>query len=298
MSINQKSLLSWLVWTPLKFSVLALVLLFLFIFTLYMIYPDASNMLIALTTLVGIICAAACIYHKLPKKNMDQKSFIALTNLQMLVVSTAFIIAMLLINEYKDVIVMRFWLMNYQINASVLAIATLIAVFFLYLIGIFVTSLYAKYSRCREMGISAWKIILSMPFGFSLLWTPGYLLKDQNKSTPAVSIHSKWYSKITEKIINNQLYTVFSFIIMVVYSGFFYGFNASFITLASVLIFAIWFKISGLSSFRQQQKKLYSYTSIILNILVLIGIIGYSSLQHAPDVTVNISDIETVETTN
>ena len=76
------------------------------------------------------------------------------------------------------------------------------------------------------------------------------------------------------------------------------GFNASFITLASVLIFAIWFKISGLSSFRQQQKKLYSYTSIILNILVLIGIIGYSSLQHAPDVTVNISDIETVETTN
>jgi hypothetical protein len=50
----------------------------------------------------------------------------------------------------------------------------------LYLIGVALSGIYAKYKRATTLGIKPWKVILSMPFAFLLMWTPGYLIKDKD----------------------------------------------------------------------------------------------------------------------
>ena len=295
---NPKSLLSWLLLEPLKFAIISLIFIFLFIFFMNLIYSDANNLTMILLTLIASICSAAIVFPKLPNKNMTQHGFVALNNAQAIIMSTLFMVAVLLINKYQTIIVQKLWLLNIKFNPIVIILTILAGLFLLYLIGIFVINVYAKYIRCREMKIAPWQIILSMPFGFSLLWIPGYLLKEENKSISAVSIHTKWYSNFTKKLINKPFYITLTFILITIYSGFFYGFNMVFLTLLSTTLFLIWFRITGLSKFRLQQRKLYSYIAIVLNVIIFVSLITLFSQSIPRNETINIRDIEIVQESN
>ena len=114
------------------------------------------------------------------------------------------------------------WL-NIHSNALFTSVMALVGLFFLYICGIFFANLYAKYRRCRAMGVPAWKIICSMPMGFALLWTPGYLLPDNHNPDYVIPIRAKWYTRFTNWIIQNPITTVLSFIIMTVFSESFFA---------------------------------------------------------------------------
>ncbi len=291
------SLCSWLLLTPLKFALTAFLIIFLFMFIANLINPEISNSTMVLLVFSAIIVAAFLNLRKLPRENMDQNSFVALNNAQILIGATLFIAATIIIAATEKTIMAKIMWMNTNFNMVILLTIVFAALFILYLCGIFITNIYAKYMRCKEIGISSWKIVCSMPFGFSLLWLPGYLLQDKNKTNPAVISHTRWYSKVTKKITSNTTYTTIAFIIITAYSSFFYGFNISILTLASALIFAVWFRIAGLSNFRQHQNNKYAYVAIIINVITIISAATYFTQKIDSRMTINISDVETTQTT-
>lgn len=288
---KSQSLLTWLLWHPLKFALIAFGLIVLISAVLNAMGVSTDGP-IAFGVIIAVVIAAAITFWYMPRDNMDRRGFIALTNAQTLIATTIFWASAIIIATYQAQITNKLLWMATMQSGMFFTIFVLVGVFYMYLFGVSLTNLYTKYQRCREMGISPWKIILSMPFGFGLLWTPGYLLDDGNKNNSSVTISARWYERLTNWIMSNPIYTTLAFALIVIYSGFFAGFNAALLTLASAVVFAIWLRIAGLSGFRGAQNRTYSYVAIVVNIAIIIGFILLATNNTM--MTINITDIAPV----
>ena len=279
------SLISWLLWYPLQIMFLTLALTAVLMLGINAISPDTLSELswiqVSLfATVLSMICAGFIIFSCMPRQNMDNHGFVALNNAQMLVIPILSIVFGLALFTYPNQTI------------QILALVGYIFVFSMVL-----TNLYAKYRRCREMGMSPWHIILSMPFGFSLIWIPGYMLPDNTRNTtPAVSVNTRWYTKLTNLIISNPIYTTLVFALLTLFSRYFYGTLHIVITLSSALIYMLWFRFAGLSSFRQHQTRAYAYTAIAINItlIVVLGIMAYDTISSLNMTQINITDVPPV----
>lgn len=291
---KSQSVLTWILWHPFKFAIISFLLIMLV--TMILSACGISNGWPMTLGIIGaIICATVITFYTMPRGNMDRRGFIALNNVQMIVVSTAFIISTILLTHFQNEIATRLAWAGITNNTSVITVIIIAGLFYMYLCGIFFTNIYAKYQRCHSMGIAPWKIICTMPFGFGLLWTPGYLLSDETKSTSTVTVQSKWYYKLTNWIMSSSAYTTLAFAITTIYAGFFYGFNMAILTMCCAVVFALWYRIVGLSGFRQQLGRGYAYFAIAINILLIIGfiILFSTTLETAANITMNISDMAT-----
>lgn len=288
---KSQSLLTWLLWHPLKFALIAFGLIVLISAVLNAMGVSTDGP-IAFGVIIAVVIAAAITFWYMPRDNMDRRGFIALNNAQTLIATTIFWASAIIIATYQAQITNKLLWMATMQSGMFFTIFVLVGVFYMYLFGVSLTNLYTKYQRCREMGISPWKIILSMPFGFGLLWTPGYLLDDGNKNNSSVTISARWYERLTNWIMSNPIYTTLAFALIVIYSGFFAGFNAALLTLASAVVFAIWLRIAGLSGFRRAQNRTYAYVAIVVNIAIIIGFILLATNNTM--MTINITDIAPV----
>ena len=288
---KSQSLLTWLLWHPLKFALIAFGLIVLTSAVLNAMGVSTDGP-IAFGVIIAVVIAAAITFWYMPRGNMDRRGFIALNNAQTLIATTIFWASAIIIATYQAQITNKLLWMATMQSGMFFTIFVLVGVFYMYLFGVSLTNLYTKYQRCREMGISPWKIILSMPFGFGLLWTPGYLLDDGNKNNSSVTISARWYERLTNWIMSNPIYTTLAFALIVIYSGFFAGFNAALLTLASAVVFAIWLRIAGLSGFRGAQNRTYAYVAIVVNIAIIIGFILLATNNTM--MTINITDIAPV----
>ena len=288
---KSQSLLTWLLWHPLKFALIAFGLIVLISAVLNAMGVSTDGP-IAFGVIIAVVIAAAITFWYMPRDNMDRRGFIALTNAQTLIATTIFWASAIIIATYQAQITNKLLWMATMQSGMFFTIFVLVGVFYMYLFGVSLTNLYTKYQRCREMGISPWKIILSMPFGFGLLWTPGYLLDDGNKNNSSVTISARWYERLTNWIMSNPIYTTLAFALIVIYSGFFAGFNAALLTLASAVVFAIWLRIAGLSGFRGAQNRTYAYVAIVVNIEIIIGFILLATNNTM--MTINITDVAPV----
>lgn len=288
---KSQSLLTWLLWHPLKFALIAFGLIVLISAVLNAMGVSTDGP-IAFGVIIAVVIAAAITFWYMPRDNMDRRGFIALTNAQTLIATTIFWASAIIIATYQAQITNKLLWMATMQSGMFFTIFVLVGVFYMYLFGVSLTNLYTKYQRCREMGISPWKIILSMPFGFGLLWTPGYLLDDGNKNNSSVTISARWYERLTNWIMSNPIYTTLAFALIVIYSGFFAGFNAALLTLASAVVFAIWLRIAGLSGFRGAQNRTYAYVAIVVNIAIIIGFILLATNNTM--MTINITDVAPV----
>lgn len=288
---KSQSLLTWLLWHPLKFALIAFGLIVLISAVLNAMGVSTDGP-IAFGVIIAVVIAAAITFWYMPRDNMDRRGFIALNNAQTFIATTVFWLSALIIATYQTQITNKLLWMATMQSGMFFTIFVLVGVFYMYLFGVSLTNLYTKYQRCREMGISPWKIILSMPFGFGLLWTPGYLLDDGNKNNSSVTISARWYERLTNWIMSNPIYTTLAFALIVIYSGFFAGFNAALLTLASAVVFAIWLRIAGLSGFRGAQNRTYAYVAIVVNIAIIIGFILLATNNTM--MTINITDIAPV----
>ena len=288
---KSQSLLTWLLWHPLKFALIAFGLIVLISAVLNAMGVSTDGP-IAFGVIIAVVIAAAITFWYMPRGNMDRRGFIALNNAQTLIATTIFWASAIIIATYQAQITNKLLWMATMQSGMFFTIFVLVGVFYMYLFGVSLTNLYTKYQRCREMGISPWKIILSMPFGFGLLWTPGYLLDDGNTNNSSVTISARWYERLTNWIMSNPIYTTLAFALIVIYSGFFAGFNAALLTLASAVVFAIWLRIAGLSGFRGAQNRTYAYVAIVVNIAIIIGFILLATNNTM--MTINITDIAPV----
>ena len=301
MSTTKKTTLStWLVWAPLKFACISFSIMTITAIIYGLISTHALNPapipqtpLVLLLTL-AFISSVAILWQILPSEKINQSAFIAVHNIQTFVLSTAFFVSSYFILSNTEQIIFNLLLIETQHPTSFFITFLVSCLFYLYLSGIFFANLYAKIYSIRTLQIPTWKIIFSIPFGFSALWTPAYFLVTQKNKDTSISIQTQWYNKLTQWITAKKLNTAVSFTSITVISGLFFGLNSILLTFALTLIFGIWLINTGEKNFTKNIGKKYSTYAVILNLVLWIIIFGFNAFVHptTQNVQMNIYDTQ------
>lgn len=299
---NQK-LSSWLLSRPAIFALISFGLMFgatlLAMLVAYFLHmgDTSTRIMIGAATTLAFLTAIAVHVRKLPPHNLDQYSFVAINNAQTVIVSCVFIISIIaIIANAQNIMLRLLWLETHTAPGFVL-LMVIGALFYLYLTGIYIGNIYAKYRRVRTLGVPMWRALCTAPFGFAMLWIPGYILPDNTDKEPILTVRSSWYSKLTKWIIGNPTHTAAALTIVLLLLGMFFGFNAMLLSFGLSLVFATWAMCTGIKKFRTNIGGAYTWTAIGINIAAWIIIISLAIL--APKLPqnndVNITINETVE---
>ena len=263
---------TWLFKRPAIFAVFSTLLMFvsLLIYNLSVHISMAATvqhdiLLISLITLAFFICIVGLI-RSLPPKNLDRPSFVAIVNGQTIIFVTLAAIAQLLSYTYglPAALMIAYGIATPLIIIGMLIICLIAA----YTAGIQIAGLYAKYRRVRAMGVSMWRIICTAPFGFTMLWIPGYLLPAPASKEPAISLSTGWYARLTKFILKRPANTIITFAILMLMNGLLFGFNMALSMLAITLVFACWVMITGVQNFRKNIGGAYTWAAIGVNVIL------------------------------
>lgn len=298
MSENKSQcLMSWILWRPLKFA-LTLLGLGIAVMIPYEIVSATIGGATALVTLgilsiAAIVFATYLLFHRLPHDNLDRYSFVALENAQAYVLALAVFVAMLAIMQAQSFLI-SLAMMGTAGNVIFVLLAAVMFVAYAYLVGLSLANVYAKFRRGRAMNIPTWKIICSIPFGFNLIWIPGYILPDEKApKTPVIPIHASWYKKLTNWIVSRPSRTILAFAILTLFTGFMFGIQTIFWTCAAILLFAIWVSVVGAKHFCKNIGGTYATVAVVLNIIMMlaISVITYRQIsQISENVTITVTD--------
>lgn len=298
MSENKSQcLMSWILWRPLKFA-LTLLGLGIAVMIPYEIVSATIGGATALVTLGGlsiaaIVFATYLLFHRLPHDNLDRYSFVALENAQAYVLAMAVFVAMLAIMQAQSFLI-SLAMMGTAGNVIFVLLAAVMFVAYAYLVGLSLANVYAKFRRGRAMNIPTWKIICSIPFGFNLIWIPGYILPDEKApKTPVIPIHAPWYKNLTNWIVSRPSRTILAFAILTLFTGFMFGIQTIFWTCAAILLFAIWVSGVGAKRFCKNIGGAYATVAVVLNIIMIlaVSVITYQQIsQISENVTITVTD--------
>lgn len=288
---------SLVVWLPIKFSILSLLSFiltgFIYAFTnsVFHFTSTTANSILAVLLILAFILITFLTFRKLFNQRIDRYDFVAINNLQNIILGFAFLISsIILIKNTNDILLNLFWMETHS-NIKFFLIIGIATIFYFYLFGLFLSNLFTKYSRCKTIGLNTWKIICSMPFGFSLLWIPGYILPDNTSKQTNISLSNR-YNKFNKWVLSKQLNTYMALILIILLSSFFFGFRNILITLVMLGIFTIWTKQVDKKTFQKDLNKKYSYFAIGINIGLLIAFLSIllinSSNQTNNDININI----------
>lgn len=304
MSENKSQcLMSWILWRPLKFA-LTLLGLGIAVMIPYEIVSATIGGATALATLgilsiVAIVFATYLLFHRLPHDNLDRYSFVALENAQAYVLALAVFVAMLAIMQAQSFLI-SLAMMGTAGNVIFVLLAAVLFVAYAYLVGLSLANVYAKFRRGRAMNIPTWKIICSIPFGFNLIWIPGYILPDEKApKTPVIPIHAPWYKNLTNWIVSRPSRTILAFAILTLFTGFMFGIQTIFWTCAAILLFSIWASTVGAKRFCKNIGGTYATVAVVLNIIMIlaVSVITYQQIsQISENVTITVTD--TTQNTN
>lgn len=297
------SITTWLLWTPLKFAFLS----FISIFTISFLYTWISEQIVfdkytntaPILTLItiSIICCIYYVMKRIPKITMDQKSFVAIHNAQTILSFLLFTMSGYLLFTNQQYLIYSITTGTTSEPGTVLTLMTLFSIFLLYTLGLTLTNVYVKIRRIQELKIPTWKIICSIPFGFSALWLPGYLTQTNKSHTPGQQIKSKWYSRINTWITSNPANTIATFIFITALSGFYIGFSTTLLTFSMALIYGIWTLKIGAKKFSDRIPGAYSTTAVIINItLIIVLSMAYIFMPQSQNIEITINETTTQTT--
>lgn len=265
------SLRSWLFTRPMMFALLSFTILFSVMF----IYSVIAAIFNISTTgpLIFLLILSLCwtIYYmikKLPHDNMYRDDFVAITNGCNLI--TIFIPLLTLFYVGYDVRMFQYKIMwLYAYHPVMLWIIGIIAtLLYLYVFGVTVSNIYAKYKRANQIGISKKMIIASMPFAFLLMWTPGYLMPDSQHNSN-LQIKAKWYAKFNKWVVKNATNTLFVFLMFILLSNVFSGPLSLLLTGTLLGIYALW-NVRYKTKFMKNINQNYACGAVGINIALLI----------------------------
>ena len=209
---------------------------------------------------------------KLPHDEMPRQDFIAITNGASFISIASSIIAMITLGLIGNGIKMKMMMM-YLLHPTMFTIIMIsIALVTLYIIGVAISGVYAKYKRITTMGVSPWKAILSMPFAFLMLWTPGYLIAEKGNKKSNLLIKSKWYNRFNNWVLSNSSNVLFVFLFLLFAKGIIAGLSTLILTIALLIIYTLWY-VKHKSDFMKNINKGYALTSVGINIAILMAVI-------------------------
>ncbi|MBR4892104.1 MAG: hypothetical protein IKZ34_02920 [Alphaproteobacteria bacterium] len=279
------TVLTWTLWTPLKFALFTGLIISLFSIVFFLIFNTIAKTQTAyiFSLILGTVIGLFLSLRRLPKTQMDQKSFVAIHNAQIVTLLLTFAV----ITKFAVRIIS-----NIPTNPLSLAFIALTIITFFYLIGLTFISIYTNYLRIKQLNIPKWKILLSFPFGFDMLWIPGYFLQDKPSQKASTTIKSKWYAKATNWALSNSLNTAYAFIFITVLSLFYSGVTPMLMTFSFALLFGIWALKTGMKNFEKNMPKKYTTLAIIVNIAMIITCVYMYVSMPKSNLSINISDTQ------
>lgn len=272
---NIKQLKQWLFNKPAMFSLM----FFGLVVILGLIY-SAVQTFFHFDTLVPIyfIFGLSFIYSiyymikKLPHDKLYQSDFVAITNGVSIISIISSLIAIPVFGLY-GLIFQRKMMMMYLLHPTLFAFVFLaITLVSLYILGVAISGVYAKYKRATSIGVSPWKVILSMPFAFLLLWTPGYLIEEKGGKKSNTIIKSKWYKRFNDWVLSNYSNLLFMFLFFLLTRTVIAGLPTLILTVALLVVYALWHK-KHKSDFIKNINDGYATTSVGINLAILISVI-------------------------
>ena len=267
------TLKSWIFSKPLFFALISFICITTISLAGLAIFPesDTAIQIITDTVLIAILLCFYPIFRKTNIKKLDRYSFVAITNLQSIIFGIFSI--MMTIVLYNSANIQTWIISQLQSGTNITTLAIISATVFilsLYIFATMVINLVIKFARIKSMNIPTWKIFLSIPFGFTMLWIPGYFLPENNERNKLISIKSNRYEKFNKWIISTPINVAIAFVIFRLLNLGFSGPASLLLTLSFALIFALWKKQIGTKQFENNIGKHYATSAVIINIAILI----------------------------
>lgn len=274
MQKEKTKLKSWLLIKPLMFTlwflILGTILGFAYSF-IQSIFNFESMIPLYILCALTFILPACYIIQKLPHEKMGQNDFVAITNGAGFISIIASLVAILTIGFYGENI-QRDMLMMYILHPTMFyGILLFVFVTSLYLIGVALSGIYAKYKRATTLGISPWRVILSMPFTFLLMWTPGYLIQDKEIKSE-LEIKSSWFKKLNKWVLANFNNTLFMFLLLLFFKCVIAGTATLVLSALLLILYVLWY-VKHKSDFIKNINKGYALTAVGMNLAILFAVI-------------------------
>ena len=269
---NTSCLSTWLFKQPLIFAVSYFVIstLLVVLFTaINALFNTDSFTALLITLFIALIGTAYyLIIKKLPHDDMHRNDLIAITNGCSIIAIILPLIFLLFVGSDVNMF-QRKMMWMYLLHPNILMFLGLAFTFmFLYLIGVALSGIYAKYKRATTMGISKWKVLCSMPFGFLLLWTPGYLIPEKNSSSN-LKIKSNWYSAFNKWVISDMYNTLVVFLGFLLLRNIFSGLALLLLTTALLGIYFVWY-LKYKTNLTKIMNKGYALSAVVINITAIL----------------------------
>ena len=274
MQTEKTQLKSWLLTKPITFMLWFLILGLILSFG-YSVIQSVFNFesMIPLYVLLALtfILPACYMIQKLPHDKMNQSDFVAITNGAGIISIIASLAAILTVGGYGQNIQRDMMILYVSHPTMFYILLSFIMLTSLYLIGLAISGIYAKYKRATTLGLSPWHVILSMPFTFLLMWTPGYLIKDKEIKS-GLEIKSHWYSKLNKWVLSNFGNTLFVFLLLIFFKSLIAGTATLVLAIISLIIYALWYT-KHKSDFIKNINQGYALTAVCINLAILLAVI-------------------------
>ena len=274
MQTEKTQLKSWLLTKPITFMLWFLILGLILSFG-YSVIQSVFNFesMIPLYVLLALtfILPACYMIQKLPHDKMNQSDFVAITNGAGIISIIASLAAILTVGGYGQNIQRDMMILYVSHPTMFYILLSFIMLTSLYLIGLAISGIYAKYKRATTLGLSPWHVILSMPFTFLLMWTPGYLIKDKEIKS-GLEIKSHWYSKLNKWVLSNFGNKLFVFLLLIFFKSLIAGTATLVLAIISLIIYALWYT-KHKSDFIKNINQGYALTAVCINLAILLAVI-------------------------
>ena len=261
---------TWIFDKPAMFAVLSFGIMFI----VSLLYSAVASLLnisnsypLGILLFLSLVWSIYYLIKKLPHEKMYRGDFIAITNACSLLAVGIPTLTILLVGNNINALKQKLFFM-YMTNSNMLWIVFLCtALLYLYVFGIILSGIYAKYKRATEIGISKWKVICSFPFAFLLMWTPGYLINDKQNGSN-LTIKTRWYSKFNKWIIANSQNTLLAFLIIVFLTNMFSGLESLLLTTFLLVIYVLW-HVKHKKDFLKNINNGYALSAVSINLTII-----------------------------
>ena len=274
MQKEKTKLKSWLLIKPLMFTlwclILGTILGFAYSF-IQSIFNFESKIPLYVICALTLVLPACYTIQKLPHEKMNQSDFIAIINGAGFISIIASFIAILTFGFYGGNLQRDMLMMYISRPATFYSLLLFVFVSSLYLIGVALSGIYAKYKRATTIGISPWRVILSMPFTFLLMWTPGYLIQDKEIKSE-LEIKSSWFKKLNKWVLANFNNTLFMFLLLLFFKCVISGTATLVLSALLLILYVLWY-VKHKSDFIKNINKGYALTAVGINLAILFAVI-------------------------
>lgn len=271
--MKKTTLKTWLFTRPFQFALRMLIVII--IAWLPRLFPTINISLFNYGTLALAVCIFAWAAYKLakslPLKEISQKDFVALTNgYRITILATLFIFFGY--NALTEYLFSSFWFFKMPpVMTRILfeSLGVIQAFIPMFILGTVLSSIFVKYRRAKIMGLTPWKIILTMPFTFIMSWMPGYLIADKSTKSD-LQIKSNWYSKFNAWATATSVNTTFVFLFLILLSNILLTRQSASLLFPLVLflVFSLWNSTSK-PNFKASMNRGYVWLAIIINIIMV-----------------------------